>query len=337
MRRPALHRASTVAVSGVRHATGIVRRAARPITRRRPGRLGVLAYHRVATPDHDPWALSVTPEHFDEHMAVLHELGRVDRLDDALSTPKLGRCRRGRPTFAITFDDGYADNLVDAVAILERHEAPATVFIATGVLDKPWFWWDLLAELAFSSQIATGQFLESAVRLGLVAGVPTCAGPDDRHTAHALIYDALSPRTNDEIDRSLHELSAHLGVAPEPSGRPLTTEELYQLASHPLITIGIHTVNHRRLTLLSPDEVLRELTDGACRLDDLLGARRRVLAYPYGATSPEVVAIARSTEVTYAVTTAGRWVGLREDRMLIPRLHPHDLGRDAFSEWVARA
>ena len=105
------------------------------MTRRRPGRLGVLAYHRVATPEHDPWALSVTPEHFDEHMAVLNELGQVDRLDAALATP-LGRCRRRRPTFAITFDDGYVDNLVDALAILERHEAPATIFVATGMLDN---------------------------------------------------------------------------------------------------------------------------------------------------------------------------------------------------------
>ena len=58
-----------------------------PVTCRRPGRLGVLAYHRVATPDHDPWSLSVSPQHFDEHLAVLHELGHVERLDDG-SAPR---------------------------------------------------------------------------------------------------------------------------------------------------------------------------------------------------------------------------------------------------------
>ena len=337
MRHSALDRARTVAVSGTRRAARMVRRAARPVASRRPGRLGVLAYHRVATLDHDPWSLSVTPEHFDGHMAVLRELGRVDRLDEALGTPTLMRCRRRRPTFAITFDDGYVDNLVDAVAVLERHDAPATVFIATGMLDRQWFWWDVLAEVAFGSGISTDQLLESAVRVGLVASLPTGNATDDLQSAHALIYDALRPRTNDEIDRCLHEVSAELGVTPKPSGRPLTTEELHQLASHPLITIGIHTVNHRRLTLLPPDEVRRELVDGAGRLDDLLGARRRVLAYPYGATSAEVSGIAKSTGVTYAVTTAGRWVGMREDPMLIPRLHPHDLGRDDFADWVASA
>jgi peptidoglycan/xylan/chitin deacetylase (PgdA/CDA1 family) len=125
-------------------------------------------------------------------------------------------------------------------------------------------------------------------------------------------------------------------ATPTPSGRPLTTEELHRLASHPLITIGIHTVNHRRLTLLPSGEVRTEITEGARCLDDLLGVRRRVLAYPYGATSPTVAGIARSTGVTHAVTTEGRWVGLREDALLIPRLHPHDLDGDAFADWVNR-
>ena len=180
---------------------------------------------------------------------------------------------------------------------LERHDAPATVFIATGMLDEPSFWWDVLSELAFGSDVPSGELLEVTLRLGLVPDGSTCEGSDDLHKTHALIYAALSPRTNDEIAEILGELSAQLGVTPKPSGRPLTTEELHQLASHPLITIGIHTVNHRRLTLLSPEEVRRELTDGASRLDDLLGAHRRVLAYPYGATSPAVVEIARSTGV----------------------------------------
>ena len=196
---------------GLRHPTRRTSGAAGPAcpsTCRRPGRLGVLAYHRVATPDHDPWALSVTPEHFDEHMAVLRELGRVDRLDDALGTSKLARCRRRRPTFAITFDDGYVDNLVVAVSILERHDVPATVFIATGMLDQPWFWWDVLAELALGSGISADQLLDSAHTVGVLAGVSTSDGSVDVHRAHALIYEALRPQTNDEIARCLHEMRA---------------------------------------------------------------------------------------------------------------------------------
>lgn len=58
------------------------------------------------------------------------------------------------PSFstAITFDDGYADNLSLAKPMLEEMRAPATMFLTTGAIGllRP-FWWDELAELVFRS------------------------------------------------------------------------------------------------------------------------------------------------------------------------------------------
>ena len=46
---------------------------------------------------------------------------------------------------ALTFDDGYVDNLVFGKPRLEAADLPATVFLATGYIDRfeP-FWWDEL-------------------------------------------------------------------------------------------------------------------------------------------------------------------------------------------------
>jgi peptidoglycan/xylan/chitin deacetylase (PgdA/CDA1 family) len=194
-----LERAKHVTVSASRHAATIVRRTARPVVERLAGSVGVLAYHRVAAPDHDPWALTVTPHHFDEQVAVLQELGRVAPLEDALGGSTLARFRRRQPTFAITFDDGYVDNLVDAITVLERHDAPATVFIVTGVLDQSSFWWDELAELTFGSGVSSAQLIDSARILGLVADASEGGQTDDLRATHDLLYEALSPRTSDEI------------------------------------------------------------------------------------------------------------------------------------------
>jgi peptidoglycan/xylan/chitin deacetylase (PgdA/CDA1 family) len=48
-----------------------------------------------------------------------------------------------RPFAAFTFDDGYADNLTRALPIMERFEAPFTIYVTTGMvtpeIDAWWF------------------------------------------------------------------------------------------------------------------------------------------------------------------------------------------------------
>jgi peptidoglycan/xylan/chitin deacetylase (PgdA/CDA1 family) len=48
----------------------------------------------------------------------------------------------------VTFDDGYVDNLRNALPILERLRVPATLFVATGPVEsqRP-FWWDEFSAL----------------------------------------------------------------------------------------------------------------------------------------------------------------------------------------------
>ena len=69
----------------------------------------VLMYHRVAEVDNDPWALAVSPRHFDEHLQVL-------RASYQTATPRqVAAATDGEEvalgTVVVTFDDGYADNL----------------------------------------------------------------------------------------------------------------------------------------------------------------------------------------------------------------------------------
>ncbi len=78
----------------------------------------VLLYHRVARIAVDPWGLCVTPEHFVEHLEVLRKCQRIS-LDQIHVREWFSGTRA--PRVAITFDDGYADNLYQAAPLLEQY------------------------------------------------------------------------------------------------------------------------------------------------------------------------------------------------------------------------
>jgi peptidoglycan/xylan/chitin deacetylase (PgdA/CDA1 family) len=89
-----------------------------------PG-IRILMYHRVdRLQSYDQ--LTVRPERFCEHMALLAARERVVSLAQAVQELRAGPSRRG---VALTFDDGYRDNLVHATPLLARLGLPATVFV----------------------------------------------------------------------------------------------------------------------------------------------------------------------------------------------------------------
>ena len=107
-----------------------------------------MGYHRIADTTSHVYGVCVSPEHFIEQMQTLRKYALpislsklVQHLKDGSLPPK---------SVAVTFDDGYADNLYSAKPILENYEIPATVFICTGYVGKQ-FWWDELDRLIMAS------------------------------------------------------------------------------------------------------------------------------------------------------------------------------------------
>src|SRR5207245_611648 len=102
-------------------------------------------YHRVEDLPSDPQRMCVGPDQFDEHLAVLRTRFRPASLSSAVEATRKGDLDRD---VAVTFDDGYADNLLNAKPLLETHGIPATVFVTTDYIDsKREFWWDELERL----------------------------------------------------------------------------------------------------------------------------------------------------------------------------------------------
>ena len=93
----------------------------------------ILMYHRVTdtavTGTAGPDQLTVSPALFEQQIAWLAQYRRILPLSSLLSEIENGNVDGN--AVAVTFDDGYLDNLTHAIPILEKYNAPASIYITS--------------------------------------------------------------------------------------------------------------------------------------------------------------------------------------------------------------
>ncbi len=93
------------------------------------------------------------------------------------------------------------------------------------------------------------------------------------------------------------------------------------------MAIGSHTVTHRWLPHLTPDEVVREVRDDKAALEDVLGRPVTTFSYPMGGWNKAVVGAVREAGHADAVTVdRGRNTSGRDPLLLRRTFAPRDVG-----------
>jgi peptidoglycan/xylan/chitin deacetylase (PgdA/CDA1 family) len=313
----------------------------------------VLAYHRVADLSIDPQLLAVSEANFRSQMAVLQERFEVVSVRHLIATAgRVVHSRTRRAQVAITFDDGYADNLVNAAPVLAAAGLPATFFV-TAVSDPQnhRFWWDALQRVMLEES-RLPERLECQVGNARIAtnapwdepsppqwDVTSQAPPTRRQATYLRIHSSLRAAPPAEIDSVIEKLCNWAGVEPSdnPRDRLLTTTELAELGSMPNLEIGSHTVSHPMLRLLPVDAQRWELAESRRRLATYVEQDVVLVSFPFGgldAVGRVAYRLAREVGYEGALTTWSAPIRALQDPYAIPRLTVRNWPAQTLTEVV---
>lgn len=296
----------------------------RPVMRRWWPRAAILVYHRVGDATLDPAGQLVAPGRFEAQLQALRERYTIVSLPELVATQRTRRYVDG--TVAITFDDGYVDNLTLAQPIAQRLGVPLTVFVTlTPIMDGQPFWWDELARLLLGA-VKPPDSVVLDLPDGRTLGTTTFA---ERLTAYRELHPIMKRQEPSARRQLLDMLRAWAGELQDDgdSGRPMTVDELRTLSRRPGITLGTHTLTHPMLSVLDSASQRHELVRSRQQLASLTGYPVTLMAYPYGKHADlnrHTASVARTAGYEAACTTTGTWIGPWSDPYRLPRITVHD-------------
>ena len=291
----------------------------------------ILCYHRVAEGVEDPFYLCVSPGNFAAHLEEMSKAREPSTLAD-LSVPSR------RPRVVVTLDDGYRDNLTNALPIAESKGVPITVFVTSGILgNHKGLWWDRLGTLLRSRppQVREIDLSVGGRNVRLPLGSYGMRADLDTVRRHLL------PLRVSEIERALDAVSAQWQVssAPPPDAGTLTAEDLRLLAASDTVTIGAHTADHVRLRDRSAREQQDTISGSKNELEQSIGRAVSHFAYPFGGRADfddRSVDAVRSVGFDTACTTLPGTARSSTDPYRLPRRLVMDWGRLRFRVQMQR-
>jgi peptidoglycan/xylan/chitin deacetylase (PgdA/CDA1 family) len=293
----------------------------------------ILTLHRVGPADRRGFApnriLEITPEFLDGAILSLKSLGyELITLTEAVARLRSGKGRM--PFAALTFDDGYRDNLSRALPVLERHGAPITLFVTPGfAMRSARLWWVELEE-------AVRRLDRISVSQAGFEFSASCRTEAEKSAA----YDALYWRLRDEpherllglVSRLTHE--AHIDATSLVEELCLDWDGLVAMVRHPLVTIGAHTLTHPMLAKCDEARARDEMAGSREAIRKRLGVTPAFLSYPIGdrqSAGAREFALAQETGFAGAVTTRPGVLFSAHARHLwaLPRISVNGLFQDA--------
>lgn len=286
-------------------------------------KLSILIYHRVLNKYDfmNPW--EVDKSVFNWQMELLAQYFNVLPLNEALQ--KLKNNTLPARTVCITFDDGYADNYLNALPILLKHNLNATFFVASDFLDGGRMWNDTITETIRN----LNQVELDLTELGL--GIFEIKTPEQKFSVASKIIAEIKHLSPPDRDSCVSHIAKQCNEL--PNDLMMTTQQLIQLSESGM-EIGGHTLTHPILASLDVDNANQEIAENKRILESKLGKKIRYFAYPNGKPGkdylPEHIEIVKNNGYEAAVSTSWGVSNIGSDKWQLARATPWDRTPEKF-------
>ncbi|WP_374593244.1 polysaccharide deacetylase family protein [Aquabacterium sp.] len=242
----------------------------------------ILMYHGVADRKAVPGTIRnldskhIPVDAFARQLRVLKRWRKVLPLTDLVQG--LIRGDDMRNTVALTFDDGYENNVTRAAPMLADFGMCGTFYLTTGYVGaERWVWNDLLEFVLDQARVAEINVPALGRRLPL--------GSTERKL-QALAQIKVSMKTRQEVEYldEVRELARQAGVechSPQDDYRFMSWDQARGLLAGGF-EVGAHTVNHPILSRVPIEVAQREILQSRDAIVEQLGSCSKVFCYPNG-------------------------------------------------------
>jgi len=174
----------------------------------------------------------------------------------------------------LSFDDGYVECFSVVRPLLLKHQIPCTFFLTTGLIDNHILFYRNKQSLCVERLLDPAFSLPADASLS--AGVP----PLTAATRPEFITWLKNLRLPDEpvIDEICRLLGVDWQTYLAENQPYLTTDQIRQMQADGF-TLGAHTITHRKLVDLSPDEIETEIVDSCRTVQDI--TRQEVIPFSF--------------------------------------------------------
>ena len=244
------------------------------------GRACVLCYHRVLPEeefkaDKSPNSNLIMPtSKFAEQIEFLsenHEVVSMDGLVDYLESEPDRDANKF--VVAVTFDDGYKDNLTHALPILEQYNIPATIYITTRFPEgDTWMWWNEIWDYLDNNDVLEVNDVPEGLTISTLRQKIKCFNK---------LFDWILNLSYEKQKKYVETITKSV-ARKQYSNLCLNWEEIKILDQHPLVTIGAHTNSHPNLKKLTEQEAFAEMSHSKNLLEEKLKHSVEHFAYPFG-------------------------------------------------------